>query len=179
MISSMCIPSFDVGSNDISAVYAVAAPNGTIPIALGGWAPAAPLQRFDADVTLLMLAQNAITYLAPSDDPWMPAHTEVPGNHAPSWFGDHDLNLMGCAEQYQICNPNILGDAGCTELNSAPTVLLQTGLPLLKMNDYQLQTATRFLETPFRSIYWTVQGRGASALNGKRLITRSDFLVQR
>ena len=35
-----------------------------------------------------------------------------------------------------------------------------------KMNDYQVQTAVRFLQTPFRSMYYAVQGRGASALNG-------------
>jgi hypothetical protein len=164
-----------VRSNDISAVYAAATPDGT----LGGWTPAAPLQRSDADVTLFMLTQNAVGYLAPSDDPWMPAHDEVEGDIAlTTWVGDHDANLMGCMDQYQICNPNIPGDAGCTELNSATNVLVQTGLPLLMMNDYQRQTAVRFLQTPFRSMYWTVQGRGASALNGKRWITSSNFLLK-
>jgi hypothetical protein len=161
------------GSKNISAVYSPVDTTGNETAGLGGWTPAAPLQRSDADVTLFMLAQNAVAYLAPSDDPWMPAHQEGLENGAPVWVGDHDVNLMGCIDQYQICNPSVPGDAGCTDLSGAFEALLFTGLPQLKMNDYQLQTVIRLLQAPFfRSMYWAVQGRGASALNGKLSISK-------
>jgi hypothetical protein len=133
------------------------------------WSPAPSLQRSDADVTLMMLAQNDVTYLAPSDDPWMPAHVGGEGDGQHIWVGEYDVNLMGCIEQYQICNPNIPGDAGCTALSGSLEVFDSFGQPdgLLGMNAEQRSTIQRFLLTSiFRSIYYAVKGRGASALNG-------------
>jgi hypothetical protein len=94
----------------------------------------------------------------------MPAHVEATVEKL--WIGDYAANLLGCVEQYQICNPNIPGDAGCTTLDGSYPTLLQTALPQYKMNSYQLETVIRFLAINFRSIFWTVQGRGVSALNG-------------
>ena len=88
----------------------------------GGWEPDATLNRTDADITLMMLSQNDIVYTAPSDDPWMPAHIEVnnPTSSTSSrqkvWVGDYYVNLMGCIDQYQICNPNKNDPSACTKL---------------------------------------------------------------
>jgi hypothetical protein len=133
------------------------------------WSPVPPLQRSDADVTLMMLTQNDVTYLAPSDDPWMSAHITGEGDGQRVWVGDHDVNLLGCIDQYQICNPNIPGDAGCTALSGAFKVSDSLSQPsgLLGMNAEQRLTIQRFLLTSFfRSMYYAVKGRGASALNG-------------
>jgi hypothetical protein len=46
-----------VGSKNISAVYSAVGPTRN-ETDIGGWAPAAPLQRSDADVTLFILAQG-------------------------------------------------------------------------------------------------------------------------
>jgi hypothetical protein len=150
-----------------SAAYSASDPTGAVDPYQ--WSPVPSLQRSDADVTLMMLAQNAITYLAPSNDPWMPAHLTAEGNGIRIWVGDYDVNLMGCIDQYQICNPNIPGDAGCTALSGSVKVMNSLGQPegLLGMNAEQRWTIQRFLVTSiFRSMFYAVQGRGASALNG-------------
>jgi hypothetical protein len=132
------------------------------------WAPVHSLQRSDADLTLIMLSQNDVAYLAESNDPWMPAHISGEGDGIVIWVGDYIVNLMGCMDQYQICNPNIAGDAGCTELTGSLKVMDSIDLDTsLGMNDQQMSTIDRFMVTSiFRSMFYAVKGRGASALNG-------------
>jgi hypothetical protein len=65
-----------------------------------GWRPDPKLNRRDANVTLMMLAQNEVSYLAPSNDPWMPAHTQDVTISSSIWVGDFDANLLGCTDQY-------------------------------------------------------------------------------
>jgi hypothetical protein len=73
----------------------------------------------------MMLNQNTITYQAVSDDPWMPAHEPVDDLNS-SYIGDYDLNLLGCAEQPQICNPNAVNGAiKCTQLSGGLQVQLE------------------------------------------------------
>jgi hypothetical protein len=109
------------------------------------WDPVPLLNRTDADVTLMMLNQNDIAYLEPSDDPWVPAHHESNG----IWVGDADVNIMACIDRYQICNPNKgNGLSACTKLSGEVLVLAELGLPgnAADLNYHQLWTAGRILE---------------------------------
>ena len=59
------------------------------------------------------------------DDLWYSAHFQFPevflssqvtkGN-ASAWFRDNPVSVLGCAEQYQFCNPHLPANAGCTSL---------------------------------------------------------------
>lgn len=66
-----------------------------------------------------------MVYLEPLDDPWYSAHLQVPGvmmsshilkGNASIWFRDNPVNVLGCAEQYQFCNPNLPANTNCTSL---------------------------------------------------------------
>lgn len=82
------------------------------------WSPDSRLNTTHADVALFMLAQNAIIFNIPCDDPWMSAH--IPYNFTSlgisGYLSDYYLSLLGCVDQYQICNPNVDGDSGCSIL---------------------------------------------------------------
>jgi hypothetical protein len=116
-----------------------------------------------------MLAQNDVAYLVPSDDPWMPAHQPGTGDGMTIYVGDHDVNLLGCVDQYQVCNPNSPASSSCSALTGALKLINSLGQSAtsLGLNDQQQATVNRFMETSiFRGMYYSVNGRGASALNG-------------
>jgi hypothetical protein len=131
------------------------------------WKPDPLLNRTDADVTLMMLNQNAVDYSAPSDDPWMPAHKPIGSN----WEADHALNLLACLDQYQICNPNKGNDpTACTKLSGEVPVTAELESPgnAVGLNKPQYWTVTRILPVALlMNMFNIVQGRGASALNGQ------------
>jgi hypothetical protein len=118
----------------------------------------------------MMLNQNRVLYQAPSDDPWMPAHDQYNGSTGPFWLGDYSVNLMGCTDQYQICNPNKGNDpSACTKLLGQFTLMNEVVslVNTTAFNNHQILTAMRFLGGGFTmSIYSSVESRGASALNG-------------
>lgn len=129
---------------------------------LSGWEPIPELNRTDADVTLFYLAHNSMVYLSPSNDPWIKASD--PLNGTDSFYGNPLTSLMGCIDQYQICDPNRPRETGCSKLGS----MLQVPGANLGLNLHQLATAGRFIETGYdRSMFMSVRGREASALNGK------------
>jgi hypothetical protein len=147
-------------------VYSMAVDNLIAP----QWVPIKQLSRTDADVTLMMLNQNSVAYLKPSNDLWMPAHRTYP--ESPDlYFGDFDANLLGCVDQYQICNPQVSNrSTGCTALTSGYFVLqeLLRRNKEIGLNVDQIATTGRFLETSSRRImFQSVNGRGQAALNGK------------
>ena len=159
----------------ISTVYAPADPsnilNGTI------WVPHPLLKRTDADVTLLMLSQNSIYYSAPVDDPWMMAHDKLVLNDRTVWISDNAVNLMGCAEQLQICSPDRSGNPKrCSKLNGkfplmdelVDSVTADEGAGKSSwLNSAQIVTLFRFLkDADSKTIYFTVQPRGGAALDG-------------
>ncbi|KAF2192030.1 hypothetical protein K469DRAFT_696089 [Zopfia rhizophila CBS 207.26] len=87
------------------------------------WNPIYPFNRPDAEVTLMMLAQNGVKYTAPVDDPWFSAHEQVNITSRKSvWMSDYAVSLLGCIDQYQLCNPAKPGDSGCTQLSSAEKI---------------------------------------------------------
>lgn len=119
-------------------------------------------------------------YLTPSDDPWMPAHISDTIEEIQRWLGDHDINLMECIDQYQICNPNRDEESGCTILGGSLSAVhdLSRRSTELAMNEQQVWTAARFLITAsHRTMYYNVQGRGSSALNGRCRMTLPNYSI--
>lgn len=117
-----------------------------------------------------MLNQNTVVYQTMSDDPWMPAHTPIDDSNS-SFVGDYDLNLLACAEQYQICNPNAANNsARCTQLSGQLPILWELASPTntVGLNEYQQYTVNRIQShASWMNIFNAVIGRGAAALNGK------------
>jgi hypothetical protein len=82
------------------------------------------LQRSDADVSLLFLAQN-VSYTGPIDDPWFYATSPVAliGGQTETFYGtapDSPVSVVGCIEQHQLCNPV---NSQCTGLSGLSGVL--------------------------------------------------------
>ena len=143
----------------------------------GGWEPDESLNRTDANVVLLMLNQNTVSYLKPSDDPWMPAHQLIPPTNMtePIWISDYDATVLGCAEQYQFCNPN---NGKCTKLTGHQHVFRD--LPLGdEWNEFQQATMNRIIIPAIRmNLENAIAGRGGAALNGRFLLV-GDLGVER
>ncbi|KAE9377576.1 hypothetical protein N431DRAFT_329544 [Stipitochalara longipes BDJ] len=122
--------------------------------AVNYWTPIPQLQRTDATVALIFLAQNGVVYSEPVDDPWFAAHrpriTKVTtfnaaGNttsNLTSYMPDAYFHVPGCADQYQICNT---GTTNCSALGSCTALgggLMDGSLMQeLQMNKYQNETA--------------------------------------
>jgi hypothetical protein len=139
------------------------------------WVPDPRLVQTDADISLFMLAQNNITYLQRSDDPWMSAHLPLKDENSNiyAYMGEYQVNLLGCNDQYQICNPVMPGDTGCTVLASGDTVFTETQTRTdLGFNEAQNLTIFRFFVYPeSRRMAGVVQGRGANALSGQSCLS--------
>lgn len=69
-----------------------------------------PLKRADADVTLVFLNQNSISYFKPVNDSWFAAHVRAqnsdPGTEDVQYQPDNPVTILGCIEQYRLCNPS-------------------------------------------------------------------------
>jgi hypothetical protein len=109
----------------------------------------------------MMLMQNGIGYFERSDDPWVTAQKKLntkgtyPGTNKSLtlWYKNHEINLLGCVDQYQVCNPNKPGDSGCTKLGgilSASHQTYTTEFKSLGFNAAQTTTISRFLDTLIR-----------------------------
>ena len=82
------------------------------------------LQRSDADVSLLFLAQN-VSYTGPIEDPWFYATTPIAliDGQTQTFYGtapDSPVSVVGCTEQHQLCNP---ATSQCTGLSGLTGVL--------------------------------------------------------
>ncbi|KAL3421694.1 hypothetical protein PVAG01_05850 [Phlyctema vagabunda] len=131
------------------------------------WHAIDPLSLPEADTTLLFLAQNALTYNNPVDDPMFAAHIEdsLPSGlvfYRPDFF----MSTMGCVDQYQYCNPAIVTKDGlptCTPLTSKYYVT--QNISMLGLSDWQLSTITRINENMFfSSMYYSAIGLGESSM---------------
>lgn len=79
--------------------------------------------RSDADTLLLFLSANNIMFTKPTNDPWYSAHQLGPvyasghGNGiVQTYVADQAANVVGCAYQYQYCNPHLPPSSGCGPL---------------------------------------------------------------
>ena len=92
------------------------------------------MNRSDGDINLVFLSQNSVVHNSPVDDPWYAAHSS-PFNvvaasaengddghvteNATIYFRDQPVSVLGCVEQYQICNTDQSIEDQCTPLTGA------------------------------------------------------------
>lgn len=117
----------------------------------------------NADTTVNVLASNSISYFAPVEDLWFSAHVRLNlTNHNPGYQADDYVNVMGCIDQYQLCNPANF-PYRCTILGSQKDLVL--GSLGIGLNDYQMATADRLrYSLSYSTMYQTVNYLGPSAL---------------
>jgi hypothetical protein len=126
---------------------------------------------------MYFLSANSVGYSYPNSDPMFSANIETtisvpsitggPNLTMVYYSADYWVNVVGCTDQYQICNPAKPGPEGqdtlCTPLGplgALPLELLNIGL-----NNYQIETsATLVIAMRSASIFYAVYGRGSSAL---------------
>ena len=137
---------------------------------------------------MFFFAANAVINTYPNSDPVFGANIAVNtteklfGEYRIIYLADKAVNAIGCIDQYQICNPNLLGLDGetmrCTPLG--PAYSLFEASEQIGLNLYQLATVET-LVFAFResSMSNSVDGRGPSALQAQNtLFTTIDAYQQ-
>ncbi|RDW80775.1 hypothetical protein BP5796_05473 [Coleophoma crateriformis] len=86
------------------------------------------LQHDTADTQLFFLSANGVSFGEQVDDPWYSAHKifydlpntqgNLTGNTV--YQADNAVNVIGCAMQFQYCNPNMPLATGCGPLTTGP-----------------------------------------------------------
>ncbi|KAE9364620.1 hypothetical protein N431DRAFT_354454 [Stipitochalara longipes BDJ] len=155
------------------------------------WEPIAEFNKTDADVSMYFLSANSVGYSYPNSDPMFSANIETnisypsgPGGANLTlvyYFPDYWVNVVGCTDQYQICNPAIVGPDGeatlCTPLGplgALPSAILHIGL-----SNYQTETcATLVVSMRSASLFYAVNGRGSSALQTSETVFQSAAQFQ-
>ncbi len=143
---------------------------------LNSWIPIPELNRTDADVSLFLLAQNAIYYDTPVSDPFFSANIKNPlpgvGNsdNRTTYQADIYVTALGCADQHQFCNPS---NNKCTPLTGFG--LTNKTFDTLAFNTRQSATAWRLLtQLMYINIYSSVYGRGSSALRASETLSELE-----
>lgn len=134
----------------------------------GSFVPIPQLDSTVADVTLLFIAPNSVTYGQACYDPIFPATTFVNttslGTRVQYYDTDRYISLLGCTEQYRICNPvtNVCTDRlGLMQLQTT----FNENDDRLSLNDLQNATAARtLLALQVSSIYYATFTRLGGAL---------------
>ncbi|KAL9065715.1 MAG: hypothetical protein Q9161_008050 [Pseudevernia consocians] len=146
-------------------------------LADNAWYPVDALNRTDADVSLFLLAPNAVHYEAPVTDPFYAATTplpleEVDGTNLTYYTSDQLVNALACTDQHQYCNPTNNQCSPLTSFTLASNTLLENRLGL---NQAQMVTALRLdLITEFLTTYYSVNSRGANALRASETVNGLD-----
>ncbi|KAL8872035.1 MAG: hypothetical protein Q9174_002268 [Haloplaca sp. 1 TL-2023] len=138
--------------------------------------PIPALNRTDADVTIMFLAPNAVTYTSPVYDPLFRATlpyniTDFGGNNNTMYTSDHWAGVLACADQYQFHNPQ---SGKSTPLTSRTK--LNDDLAAVGFNELQLSTVLSLYYTIGTSdTYYSVHSRGAASLRASDTVVGSDL----
>ncbi|KAL9116076.1 MAG: hypothetical protein Q9227_000445 [Pyrenula ochraceoflavens] len=123
--------------------------------AQSSFTPVQELAQNDADITLVFLSANGVKFTDKVDDAWYAAHhsfNDTPLSLTPSsdstlhYLADEPASVLGCTEQYQICDPTLPPGQGCSPLRS--------GANLIDFDHTAPQTKRDW------AIYWTVGYQG-------------------
>src|SRR6266516_4523594 len=125
------------------------------------WVPVSNLTRTDADVTIVFIAPNSIKFREQVKDPifqttYPDTELSITGERFTVYTPDYQVNVIGCTEQYSICNPNLKSNS-CTPQSG------QYALPTL-IQSYNFNPAQ--LVTAYRMIYMIADGTTYSSVNG-------------
>lgn len=126
------------------------------------------LTRNDGLTTLLWLSAPGINYLEPVDDPWFQAHMIANYSFGQFFQSDYYVTLMGCVDQWQLCN-NRTNICSGWQANGSPYI----DDSLFNFNDAEDLQVGLILYWAFNrlDIYHMVEGRQASALNAQRFLS--------
>ena len=74
------------------------------------WIPIPSLNRTDADVSLVFITANLVTYSTPVNDVVFQANGSIKnpieqGNGQPMYISDFNARIIACADQREFCNP--------------------------------------------------------------------------
>lgn len=108
------------------------------------------------------------------DDPFFSAHLAnslVSKGDNLTWYeSDHYVNVLGCADQHQFCNPT---NNQCTDLTGS--MLVGKQISQIGMNAVQQMTFSRLLlSLNFISTYYSVNGRGSSSLRAQETLSNLE-----
>ncbi|KAL8780906.1 MAG: hypothetical protein Q9213_006246, partial [Squamulea squamosa] len=172
--------SYYVNSTELSteAQHLVRYDYGTLPFSFlpSGSKPIPALNRDDADVTLMFLAANTVTYLSPVLDPWFKATntsniTDYDGKNFTQYLPDYWVGVLACADQFQFRNP---ANSRATPLTSS-SVLLEE-VEKLQYNKAQMATMlSLYYAVGTQTTYWSVYSQGANSLRASDTLGGSDF----
>ena len=126
------------------------------------------LIRSDGLTTLLWLSAPGINYLEPVDDPWFEAHTIANYSFGEYFQSDYYATLMGCVDQWQLCN-NRTNICSGWQANGSPNI----DDSLINFNDTEDFQVGLILYWAFNrlDIYHMVEGRQSSALSAQRFLS--------
>lgn len=138
------------------------------------WQPISELARDDADMTILFLSQNSVTYFGPVFDPFFLANgsnTEPLSDTQVLYMPNAYVQTMICADQYTPCNPN---SNTCTPAGGLKTLQQDVLVAnTLGFNATQFATAKRIIDSISRAgTYNSVNGLGAAALFATNLLSQ-------
>lgn len=135
-----------------------------------GWKPIPELNRTDADIVIMFLAQNNVAYAEPVDDPMFSAHRALGFGQVSSltyYQADWFVNVMACTDQFQYCNPNTQQCSGLMGIQQLiPFIVYEN--EKLGFNLIQQAIGVRMARHAYDSlIYQTVFAQGAGGLAAK------------
>ena len=110
-------------------------------------------------------------YQAPVNDPFylatLPApNITVAGKVFEYYKSNRFVNVLGCTDQHQFCNPTT---GNCTELTASTPVF--KAISTIGLDDVQVTTALSLgLNTGFLSTYFSVNSRAANALRSSETV---------
>lgn len=141
----------------------------------GSFIPIPEMNTTHADLSLLFISANSITYETAVGDPVFGAHDHVngtiSGTYVSFYQADQYVAVVGCSEQYRVCNPlnNICTPRlGFGQLQEA-LVLNGDGMQL---NDVQNATWSRLMASlQLSSVYYATYPRGGSALRATEVVS--------
>jgi hypothetical protein len=129
----------------------------------GGWLPISDFNTTDADVSVYFLSQFKIQYMSPVSDPWFSANRrELLENGTPVYLADLPVSVLGCVEQFRMCNP-VKGT--CTQLSGLQKLQDNIRLESFGLNAAQRMTAYRIsISLVDGSSFFSVLSLGENAL---------------
>ncbi|EUC36514.1 hypothetical protein COCCADRAFT_2352 [Bipolaris zeicola 26-R-13] len=88
---------------------------------LNEWEPIPELEVPNADISALFLEINDVFFSSPVADPWYnaqagPRSGSTGLGNTTFYYSDQMVRTLGCAQQYQFCNPSLPKNISCTPL---------------------------------------------------------------
>lgn len=132
------------------------------------WFPIPELNRTDADVIIYVISANGLSYVDTVDDPLYSAHlNDTLPNGTPFFRADNLYQVMGCAEQYQICGSGSV--TTCTSVNARWHVLKE--FRTIGLNPAQTAVADLFMNiTANANMFSSSFGLGTAALLARDVV---------